>query len=268
MAVRTITGRPGMGKTLELTVLALSCFKDDNRKVDQLASKIKDEDYIWVNNIYSNYPILLKEDKNKMLKYIDGSGQVKESHQIYSNVLRFTDMRLKWRFSRGASFFIDEVQFVYDSSEYKLFPDCIAHFFQIHRHLGYNMIYTNSQSISRIIKKILVVTEEYWDIIDYKCYFGKLCRVDFRISYDLISSNETSAASRMNEDENVDYYRKWFFSKKPFNAYDTKYLGELNENLPVYNRGQWTSKRMTREQIMDNFIITQNEKDDLVCQEF
>ena len=173
MAVRVVTGRPGTGKTLNLTRLALSCFKDDNRKVDQLASKIKMEDYIWVNNIYSNYPILLKEDKKKKLKYIDGSGQVKESHQIYSNVIRFTDMRLKYKFSKNACFFIDEMQFVYDSTEYKIFPDCIAHFFQIHRHLGYNMIYTNSQSISRIIKKILVITEEYWEIVDYKCYFGK-----------------------------------------------------------------------------------------------
>ena len=37
-------------------------------------------------------------------------------------------MRIKWRFSPDASFFIDEIQYIYDSMEYNDFPDCIALF--------------------------------------------------------------------------------------------------------------------------------------------
>src|SRR5574344_2480652 len=176
MAVRVISAPPGKGKTLNMTRIAIQSFKELN---PFLKRKFK-KNYIFYNSIYSNYPILIWYQKKKF-DYITSNGKIytsvpikkiyneeleqnyfaeceeneREYYGVFSIKLRFTDLRLKYNFGKNSYFFIDELQYIYDSMEYKDFPDCIAHFFQVHRHLGYNDIYTNSQSLSRVIKRVL-----------------------------------------------------------------------------------------------------------------
>ena len=146
-------------------------------------------------------------------------------------------MRLKYRFTKYACFFIDEIQYLYDSMDYKDFPDCLAHFFQVHRHMNYDMIYTNSQSLSRIIKRVLVISEEYWNVDSLKHILWWTI-VWFKITYDVESSK-----SDENKKDNMkaDYFRKIFLHNKVFNGYFNKYLGALNEGLPYYDQGQFNS---------------------------
>lgn len=277
MAVRVITGPPGTGKTLTMTQLALEEFKNINRG-------IKGKDYIYYNSIFSNYPILLKKSKKK-LYYTDGfykkesipikkvvdengdsyfqkcSEQEREFYGIFSNKVKLNDMRIKWRFTPHASFYIDEIQYIYDSMEYNDFPDCIAHFFQVHRHLNYNMIYTNSQSISRIIKRVLCVSEEFWNIVDRRTFFNLYYRVDFAITTNIVASKTTE--NDLMDNPNIEYYRKRFFCKKVNNSYLSKYLSKLNDCLPIYPIEQWQSMVVPKPEILKSFLVSKAEKEEL-----
>lgn len=287
MAVRVLSAPPGHGKTLNMTRIAIKLFKEQNPKLKRIK-----EDYIFYNPIYSNYPILVWYQK-KPFKYYAPGGEVMESipikwtydeeiqkyyykkcekeeaekYGVFSNRVRFTDMRLKYNFGTDASFFIDELQYIYDSMEYKDFPDCIAHFFQVHRHLNYNMIYTNSQSLSRVIKRVLCVSEEFWNVVYLKTgiFFGLLCkwytRVDFKITTDIINSKNSE--NDLKDDPNAEYLTKRFINKRSFNGYITKYLGSLNDNLPMYKNEQFESLKMSKDDILKGFMISNQEKEEL-----
>lgn len=283
MAVRVISAPPGHGKTLNMTRIAIKICKEQN----PFFKRIK-KDHIFYNSIYSNYPILLWYQK-KPFKYFAPGGVIEDSipmkkifdeelQQTYydkcdeeevevygmlSNKVRFTDMRLKYNFGLDASFFIDELQYIYDSMEYRDFPDCIAHFFQVHRHLNYNMIYTNSQSLSRVIKRVLCVSEEFWNVVELKQYLllPFLSKVTFKITTDINSSKNSE--NDLNEDFSAEYITNRFFNKRVYNGYITKYLGELNKDLPFYNKGQFGSLKMSKSDIIKGFMISNQEKEEL-----
>ena len=79
---------------------------------------------------------------------------------------------------------------------------------------------------------------------------------------------KTSKDSENIVDDRQEIVIKWFNKRKVYNAYDTKYLGELKKGLQMYDKGQWTSKRMTKEEILSNFIVTKEEKERLKDLEF
>ena len=284
MAVRVLSAPPGHGKTLNMTRIAIKLFKEENNFISRHFKKR----YIYYNNIYSNYPILLWYQKRPFkYKYDDGrvfdsiplkkiydeeleieyyqKCDIKEAEKFgcFSRKIKFTDMRLKYNFGKNASFFIDELQYIYDSMEYKDFPDCIAHFFQVHRHLSYNMIYTNSQSLSRVIKRVLCVSEEFWNVIELKNYLllPFLTKVEFKITTDIINSKNSE--NDLNEDRNAVYETVRFFNKRVFNGYITKYLGELNKDLPSYYQDSYDSLKMAKSDIIKGFMVTNQEKEEL-----
>lgn len=283
MAVRVITAPPGKGKTLNMTRIAIKIFKEQN----PFLKRIK-ENYIFYNSIYSNYPILLWYQKKKF-KVLNGSNKIEEAIPIkkihddeldcdyfieceeeereyygcFSNKIRFTDMRIKWKFLKNSSFFIDEIQYIYDSMEYKDFPDCIAHFFQVHRHLSYNMIYTNSQSLSRVIKRVLCVSEEFWNVVELKNYllFPFLTKTTFKVTNDIMSSKNFENSQL--ETEIGEFITDRFFNKRVYNGYITKYLGSLNEELPLYKTEAFRSLKMKKSDILKSFMISNKEKEEL-----
>ena len=282
MAVRVLTAPPGMGKTLNLTRIAIELFKEENPFFQRLK-----KNHIYYNNIYSNYPILLWY-KKKPFKYINGNNQIcdsvpikkvhdddlecdyftickeeeREYYGCFSNYIRFTDMRLKYRFLKRANFFIDEIQYIYDSMEYSDFPDCIANFFQVHRHLNYNMIYTNSQSLSRVIKRVLCISEEFWNVIELKQYkllpFLSICT--FKITTDMRSGRNNE---NVVDDIRAKYQTVRFFNKRVYNGYITKYLGILNKDLPLYPTHTYNSLKMTKNEVIKGFMVTPKEKQEL-----
>lgn len=286
MAVRVLTAPPGKGKTLGLTRKAIQIFNDQNKLIDKLK-----KEFVFYNSIYSNYPILLHHSKKKF-KYKTPDGKIKESIPIkkiydqkikksyytecseeekeyygcFSIYVRFTDMRLKYYFGWDASFFIDELQYIYDSQEYKDFPDCIAHFFQVHRHLNCNMIYTNSQSLSRVIKRVLCVSEEYWNVLTLKHFLG-ITYTKYIIRTDMSSGKDDENKNIRNEDE-YDIYRDIYFNKWVFNGYITKYLNALADDLELYPCKNFRSLKMPKDFILSGFMITAKEKEELKKQEF
>ena len=76
MAVRVISAPPGQGKTLNMTRIAISIFKETNPFL-----KRNKKDFIFYNSIYSNYPILLWYQKKKF-KFMTPNGTLHESVPI------------------------------------------------------------------------------------------------------------------------------------------------------------------------------------------
>jgi hypothetical protein len=172
---------------------------------------------------------------------------------------------VKYTFNDGACFYIDEIQAMYDSMEYKDFPDCIAHFFQAHRHLEYNRIYTNSQSLSRIIKRVLVVTEEYWKIKESRKLLWWVI-TDYELTWELSAGNETKVLSDDIVDR--DYVTTKFKAKRVYDAYYTKYLKGLKEKGEKYPNIMWDNLQMSYDDIMYNFFPTQAEKEELANERY
>lgn len=283
MAVRVISAPPGQGKTLNMTRISIKIFREQNPFLERIK-----ENCIFYNSIYSNYPILVWYQKKKF-KYFLPNGIIKEAvpikkiydeelecsyyieceeeereyYGMFSIKVKFTEMRLTYDFGKDASFFIDELQYIYDSMEYKDFPDCIAHFFQVHRHLSVNMIYTNSQSLSRVIKRVLCVSEEFWNVIELKQYLllPFLSKTTFKITTDIINSKNSE--NDLNEDRNAQYITDRFFNKRVYNGYITKYLGALKQGLPYYKCETYNSLKMNKSDILRGFIISQKEKEEL-----
>lgn len=289
MAVRILSAPVGKGKTVNLSRIAIKLYKEENNILKRHRKK-----YIHYNSIFSNYPILLWYQK-RPFKYMLPDGQIENSVPIkkvsdsengleyyrkcklgeqeyfgvYSIKINFIDMRIAWKFGVNASFFIDEIQYIYDSQEYKDFPDCIAHFFQVHRHLGYNMIYTNSQSLSRVIKRVLCVSEEFWNVLEFKprlLLLPFLSKVKFKITYDIEGSKNSE--NEKEEKKYIDYNTIYFFNKRVFNSYITKYLGALNENLDFYKMQTYDDLLMNKKDILRSFNITKEQKEKLIEMEF
>ena len=172
MSLIIIDGKPGMGKTLLLTWFAYKDFKEKNPPFKVwFTNKFTKKRWIYDNSIYSDFPILLKKPKKKKNYLIyDDYSDVISSPFVSSLKFRIFDLVLDNKFRPKSLFLIDEIQQKYDSMEYKDFPDSIAHYCQAHRHFTQD-IYCSSQSQSRIIKRILVLSEEYWNVQSFKKFF-------------------------------------------------------------------------------------------------
>lgn len=258
-----IFGKPGMGKTLTMTSLCYRNFKQKNPPLKVwFIEHILRKKYVYDLSEYSDYPILLKKPKkNKIYYYYDENNEVKSSPYLTSLKFRIFDLHLDNKFKEGANFYIDEIQQKYDSMEYKDFPDCIAHYCQSHRHFD-NNIYICSQSQSRVIKRLVVLAEEYWDIRNFRVFFGRIVMCNIRCTWDMSANLENGI---MNDDNiDVDYFRKFFRLKKIGKMYDSKYLRHLQDNTPTYHTSMYdNSLLLDKDTLLNSFFPSSDERKNL-----
>ena len=94
MALSSNCGLPGSGKTEFLTYLAVKHYKKENSLLRLWIRKyIRKLSDIYVNNVYTDYPVLLDLKNN-----------------IYSNKVHINDLDNSYRFKKGAFIGIDEPQ--------------------------------------------------------------------------------------------------------------------------------------------------------------
>ena len=256
-----LTGKPGMGKTLTLTSFAYKNFKEKNPPFRiWIKEHILRKKHIYDLSEYSDYPIVFKKPKkNKKYLFYDELGNVCESDHLSSLKFRIFDLFLENKFKEGANFYIDEIQCKYDSMEYKDFPDAIAHYCQAHRHFD-NNIYIASQSQSRVIKRLLVLCEEYWNIQSFRKIFGfVICRI--RRSWELSASLESNASADLYTD--CDYFTKIYRLKKVGNMYDSKYLKYLQENARPYPCRMYNELQLSKNGLLNQFFPSEELKEHL-----
>lgn len=253
-----LTGKPGTGKTLTMTSIAYKYFKDDNPPFKVwFTEKIRRKKYIYTIREYSDFPIVFKRPKkNKIYYYYDENDEIKSCTHLCSLKTRIFDLTLDNKFQEGSKFFFDEIQAKYDSMEYKDFPDSIAHYCQAHRHFG-NDIYISSQSQSRIIKRILVLGEEYQDIQQFRKIFG-FGIATIRKTWDMSASLEQGIYTDKLAD--VVYYRRIFRLKKIGNMYDSKYLRNLQIGAKEYKSNMYDSLQLDKQDLLNSFFPSEEEK--------
>ena len=205
-----LTGKPGTGKTLTMTDYARRYFKEDNPPLKVwFTEKILRKKWVYKVRLYSDFPIVFKLSSKKAKKpsyflVYDENNNIIPVPYVSSLQCRIFDLTLDNKFIEGAKFFFDEIQAKYDSMEYKDFPDSIAHYCQAHRHFD-NDIYISSQSQSRIIKRLVVLAEEYQDIRSFRKLFG-FAIVHIRRSWDMSANLENGMYNDSLSD--VEYSRR------------------------------------------------------------
>ena len=230
--ISSIHGLPGVGKNVYATYLALKHYKRTNSLIARGIRRIHHEP-VWINNVYSSYPILLDKKKN-----------------VYSRQVNPDDLRNQYSFLPGALIIIDEIQSFYDSDEYKKFPKEIAVFNQFHRHFGIQDIYYISQHPSRVVKKLRNVTCQFRKIR----FFFKFPIVPWGIMYytnyyEFEDYGKWHHPSREMKNYDVDNHFVLFNVKKVFKSYNSVYLHSLNDDKPLINNPKYKSVDLTESEI-------------------
>ena len=233
MSVVIVNGVPGKGKTLNLTREAISQYKRENNILNRVIRKLRKQPVIK-NLIYSSYPILLDRKR-----------------KIYSHKCSIYDLTIDNKFPEDSSIFIMEIQLCYDSTEYSIFPDVIAAFLQAHRHGGIRDIFFDSQSMSRIIKKMRIIACERWNIL-WTFHLSKyipfipLGITCYKICYD----TEEERTTDLNDELRIRFFNTSRVSK----AYDTRCLSSLWENANNFEKGCYTGLKMSYKDIADIYF--------------
>lgn len=232
--ITCVNGIPGSGKNVLVTKICLHHYKKTNNFIRRLIRKIKKEP-IWINNVYSTYPILLKKTKRE---------------KIYSNIVTIYDLVPSNRFLNHAVIVIDETQAFYDSEDHKEFPKEIAIFNQFHRHFGIDDIYYVSQHPSRILKKLRILACEFDKIKRFICIpFIHLAFMHIVKYFEFDDYGKYNHPKKEAKTYDVKNKYMLFFAGKVFKAYDSKYLKVLNIDKPLYNRGVFKKIDLSEKEI-------------------
>lgn len=237
--VSCISGIPGSGKNVRATYLAIKHFKHENNLLRRFIRRLFHQETI-VNNVYSTYPILLKKYPKKSKK-----------EDIYSNIVTIYDLIPAHRFQRNALIIIDETQAFYDSEDHKFFPQAIAVFNQFHRHFDIADIYYITQHPSRLLKKLRILCCEFDKIKNFVVIpFVKIGFMHIVQYFEFEDYGKYHHPKKEAKTYDVKNRYVFFFARKVFKSYNSKYLSTLNENSPLYDLGRFDSTTLTREQIM------------------
>ena len=157
-----------------------------------------------------------------------------------------------------------EIQLCYDSTEYNKFPDIIAAFLQAHRHGGRRDIFFDSQSMSRIIKKMRIIACERWQIL-WTFHLSKwipfipLGITCYKICYD----TEEEQTSDLSNELRIKFFNTFRVSK----AYDTRCLSALWENAKEFDNGAYNSLKMSYNDIWLTYFRNEEYKKNLAQRE-
>lgn len=197
-----------------------------------------------INNIYSNFPILLDKKRN-----------------IWTNKITLFDLENKVSFLPNSLIIIDETQLSIDSEDYKdkilsKFIGRIAKYLQSHRHFGIKQIIFTSQSPSRIFKKARNIVVGYLKQ-------AKLVHLPFEITimrgvmyYDFEFYGRYIPLDREERKKlPFDYKKvvKVFRRNNVYSAYDSRYLALYNYEKPLLSHGTWDDFKVPYEMLEDMF---------------
>ena len=236
--VRTINGIPGSGKNVLATYEAKKHFNKHNSLLRRAIRRIAHRK-VWLNNVYSSYPILLRKG-SKLFK----------RKPIYSQRVSIFDLVPYNRFLPHALIIIDEVQVSFDSEEYKDFPKDIATFNQFHRHFGiYDIIYI-TQHPSRLMKKLRVLCSEFDRVKTFILIpIIKLAFINVVKYYEFEDYGKYNHPKKEAKTYDVKNKLVIFFAGKVFKSYDSTYMRVLNMYSPLFDIGTYNDNVLSNKEI-------------------
>lgn len=236
--VRTINGIPGSGKNVIATYEAKKHFKRTNSLLRRVIRRITHRS-VWINNVYTTYPILLRK-----------GSKLRKRLPTYSKRVSLFDLVPQNRFLPHAKIIIDETQVVFDSEEFKEFPKDIATFNQFHRHFGIDDIIYITQHPSRLMKKLRVLCSEYDRVKSFILIpFIKLAFINIVEYFEFEDYGKYNHPKKEAKTYDVKNRLVIFFARKVFNSYNSTYMRVLNENSPIFDIGEFTSLDLQPDEI-------------------
>ena len=222
MSLIALCGVPGAGKTFMLTRMARKHYKRQNSFLNKVIRKIHKEPS-HINNVYSNYPILLNKKK-----------------KIYSRIISIEDLKNQYSFLDHSFIAFDEPQLDYDSiADSFIFPRAIGMTLQMHRHIGIDNIVFATQHPNRLVVYEKNIMNEYYKIMKkIKLPFLPWGLVCARKCFEIEDYARITTGSREIRKE-CSISRSFFFFnfKKVYVSYDSTYLRPLNLDKPLLNNG-------------------------------
>lgn len=224
MSLIALCGVPGAGKTFMLTRMARKHYKQQNSLLFCIKRKLHKQPW-HINNVYSNYPILL--DKKK---------------KIYSRIIDIEDLKNQYSFLDHSFIAFDEPQLDYDSiADTFIFPRAIGMTMQAHRHFGIDNIVFATQHPNRLVVYEKNIMNEYYKIMKkLKLPFLPWGLVCTRKCYEIEDyARITSGSKEIRKECSIS--RKFFFFnfKKIYKSYDSTYLRPLNLDKPKLEKGTY-----------------------------
>ena len=251
MALTALVGLPRSGKTETLTDMALKHYSRTNSLLRKCIRKYMHKPII-INNVYTNYPILLDKKNN-----------------IYSNIVHIDDLKNQYSFLPHSFIGFDEPQLDYESLDFKMFPRAIGMFMQAHGHFLIDDIVFATQHPNRLVMYEKNIMTEYKRIhnifkIPFTPYKLLIIRSCYELcDYDYICTRDKEVR-RMHD---IKIHFKLTNSKKVHSRYKSRYLSVLNSDKPLINKGTYTNLDLTEEQkesynkkFRDNAFVSKKEQ--------
>ncbi len=234
--VITLNGIPGSGKNVRATYLAIKHYKQENSFIRRTIRKLFKQP-TYINNVYTSYPILLKKGSKK-------------KQPIFSNRISLFDLNCQYSFLPNALIIIDETQAIFDSEEHKEFPKDIATFNQFHRHFDIKDIIYITQHPSRLMKKLRILCCEY-DKIQRFFVIPIIGIGIMSISKYFEFDDYGKYPHPKKEAKTYDVENKlvFFFAKRVFKSYHSKYMRILIQDKPLISKGTYKSLSLSNAEI-------------------
>lgn len=235
MALQCNVGLPGLGKTEYLTYMALKHYKKMNsflrRKIRVI---LKKEEFI--NNIYSDYPICLDLKR-----------------KVFSNIASVNDLDNSYSFPKHSFLAFDEPQIKHDSQDWQEFPRASGMFMQLHRHFGIDNVCFATQHPNRLVVYEKNIMSCYNRIFNsFKIPFTPFKLLVIRNCFELTDYEYIASRDKdVKRQHDIKRHFKIINAKEVHKHYDDKYMSVLNEEKPLLNKGQYTSLKLTKEQVKE-----------------
>jgi zona occludens toxin (predicted ATPase) len=250
MAIICYSGLPGTGKTASCTYRAVKKYRHDNNIIaryvrfivlfitgtgkSSFIERLKQvKQQSKVNLIYSNYPIRL-----------DKKGKV------YSNIIKPSDLQMKFQLPHGALIELDEMQRYQDSREFKTFPKELGTFFQHHRHASIEDIILVTQHPRRLDNKMRDLCEVFRKYrIFIKLPFIPVIFTYYTNYYEFESYGMYNHVKKEARTYDYDNHFQFMFTWNAFTRYDSKYFKVIFQALPYIPLKLFTSKSLSLKEL-------------------
>lgn len=285
MAITFYSGLPGKGKTALATLKAVKKFKSDNGKIAKFRVWISflliEKKHVSFRKIrktfnvdpvrlgYSNYPILLRKEKwrlvqalNYILMKLGKKKFINVLPAVYCNVFSIKDCQMNFQFPKHSLLIDDEAQRDYDAREFEKFPAALGIFMQHHRHASIDDILLISQHPRRLDNKMRDLSEVFRK---HRVFFT-LPLIPFGVSmytnyYEFEDYGKYHRVKKEAKTYDCDNHIRIFLKKNIFPRYHSKYYHVIFDDLKPIPNIQYTSLDMTADQI--NHVSTKPQKADI-----
>lgn len=209
--------------------------------------------FIFIKNYFYNDSIYDYDQK----KFVPDEGQFDDldlpkygKFKIMSNILKLTDMYMTYQFPKHSLLIIDEAQKYQDSRDFASFNRNLGTFLQHHRHATIDDIIFVTQHPRRLDNKIRDLCEVFRKYRMFiKIPFIPYIFATYTNYYEFEDYGRFNQLPKEARTYDYDNHIQILPTNKVFTRYESKYFSRIFEKLPMIEKQEFTSKKLTSTEI-------------------